>query len=308
MAQPSVGSAHLKTALGGVSIAYRNESYIGLDIFPAVPVNHQSDEYFIFDKSSWLRNEAGPRAPATRGPEGGYSLSSSAYACRPVSFTHLVPDELVDNADSPLNPLRDGTEFATDKVLLYLEVDVAADVFGNSVWSASATPGTTWDADASDPINDVAVGKETVVKAIGREPNVMVVGREVYTDLRKHPDLLAVVYPNMPITRGLLSAQQLATIFEVDKFLVGTAIYDSAAEGATASVGFVWGKHAWIGYVAPRPSLYTPSAGYVFAWKNREVKLFRRDEEEATAVRSAMNYDCKVTSADSGYLLKSIVA
>ena len=121
-----------------VSIAYRNANYIGNQVFPNVPVNHQSDEYFVFDKSSWFRNEAGPRAPGTRGPQVEYSISSCTYACRPISATKLVPDEIVDNADVPLQPRRDATVFATDKLLLFQEKDVADTVFAASTWTGSA--------------------------------------------------------------------------------------------------------------------------------------------------------------------------
>ena len=309
MAAPTLSQVHIKSANDRISIAYRNENYVATQLFPVIPVQHQSDEFFVFDKSSWFRNEAGPRAPGTRGPQSEYSISSCSYACRPVAHTALVPDEIVENADNPLDPRRQAIEFATDKVLLYLEVDVAAKAFGNSVWSSSATPGTTWDNDASDPITDVQVGVEAVVALIGREPNVMIMGRNVWTDLRTHPDLLALVYPaTAGPQRGLITPAQLATIFGVDKLLIGNAIYTTSAEGTTATYSFVWGKHALLAYVPPAAGLMVPAAGYIFAHKDRVVETFRRDEEKTDVFRVEMSYACQATAADAGYLFKSCVA
>ena len=315
--KPTVRDVHVDRPLTNVSIAYRNAGYIASQVFPVVPVNKMSDKFFVFDKASWFRNEAGLRAPGTRGPEVEYSLSSSTYACQPISATKVVPDEMVDNADDPLQPQRDATEFATDKVLLYMEYDVASSVFASSVWSASSTPTTTWDDDGSDPIKNVEVARETIVGTIGREPNVMVIGRNVWTDLKHHPDLLdRIKYTN---SGGVMTLPLLSTLFEIPKILVGNAIYTSTGEGArypssgtetdvTATYSFIWGKNAWIGWVPPNASLMQPAAGYVFAWKNRTAEVFRRVEEKSDAIRVEMHYDVKVTSPDAGYYLPSCVA
>lgn len=305
MAAPTRRQVHLTAALGNISIAYKNDSFIASEIFPVVPVQKQSDKYFIYEKTDWFRNEAAMRAPGTRGPLVEYSLTSDTYSCQPIAAGTLVPDEIVDNADNPLQPMRDAVEYATQKVMLKAEVDVAADVFGNSVWSGSATPSTTWDDDASDPLTDVEIGREYVVGLIGREPNVIVMGRNVWTDLRHHPDLLdRIKYTST----GVMTPQLLGQLFGVQKLLIGNAIYDSAAEGATSSYSYVWGKHLWIGFVPPNPGLMVPAAGYLFTWKNRQVETYRLGPEKTEFVRVEWHYDSKVTAADAGYLCKSCVA
>ena len=315
--KPTVRDVHIDRPLTNVSIAYRNAGYIASDIFPVVPVMHQSDKFYVFDKPYWFSNEAGLRAPGTRGPEVEYSLSSSTYACQPISATKVVADEMVDNADDPLQPQRDATEFATDKVLLYMEYDVASSVFASSVWSGSATPTTTWDDDASDPLQDIENARESIVSEIGREPNIMVIGREVWTDLKHHPDLIdRIKYTS---NGGIMTLELAARLFEVDRLLVGNAIYTTTGEGArypssgtetdvTVTYSYIWGKNAWLGWVPPNASLMQPAAGYILAWKNRTAEVFRREEEKADAIRVEMHYDVKVTSPDAGYYLPSCVA
>ena len=216
--------------------------------------------------------------------------------------------EIVANADSPLTPEREATEFVTDKLLLRLEKDVADLVFTAGNWTNTGTPnGGVWSGDSSDPINDVvgsSLVRETVRKAIGRYPNVCVLGAAVWASLQRHPDILDRVKYTQT---GVVTEQLVAALFGVDKLLVGRAIIDSAKEGATASIGDVWGSSAFFGYVAPTPGLMTPSAGSIFSWKNREVNQYREDQEHQTVYECVQNWDSKVTSADSGYLLTSCV-
>lgn len=293
-----------------ISVAYRNPGYIAETVFPNVPVEHQSDKYFVFDKASWFRNEAGPRAPGTRGPEVEYSISSSIYACKPVAATKTVPDEMVDNSDQPLQPRRDATEFVTDKVLMYLEVDVASHVFGSSMWSASGARSNSsgslyWDNDSSDPLADVEVARETIISNIGRVPNVMVMGREVWTHLKNHPDLLDRIRYS---ATGMITVDRARELLEIERILIGDSIYTTSAEGTTAAYSYIWGKFVWLGWVPPNAGLMVPAAGYVVSWKNRTIERYRRGEEKTDAIRCEMNYDVLLTSPDAGFLYKTVVA
>lgn len=320
MARPTHADQHIMTSLGNISIAYRNGSYIADQVFPTVPVLKQADKYWKFSKADWFRNEAGPRAPGTRAVEGGYSLSSDSYNCQEVAFGKVVADEEEDNADNPLTPRRTAIEFATDKILLNKEVQVASTVFDAGAWAASATPSPTWDDPASDVIQNIEVGKEALVKSIGREPNVVVMGREVWTDLRRHPDLLDM----FKYTRkGMITMAEFMGLFEFSKVLVGTAVYTTALDkdaeerttassstmtAVTTTFSWVWPNNMWLGYVAPSPALATASAGYVFSWKGREVRTFRREEEEATVYRVRESYDVHLTATDAGYEFINCVA
>ncbi len=272
-------------------------------------VNKQSDKYFTFTKGSWFRNDAGIRAPGTRTQRVDYTLTTSTYACNEFGAAKGVPDEIVANADNPLAPMREATEFVTDKLLMKVEIDVAAVVFGSSVWSSSANASIKWDDDTSDPIKEV-LGSSTAIKEvlrqyIGRYPNVCIIGATVYAALQRHSDLLdRVKYTN---TMYGINTQMLAQFFQIDKVLVGTAIYESAQEGATSSVADIWGKFAWFGYVPPSPGLMVPAAGYILSWKDRQVNQYREDQEHQNVVEALMNYDVVTTSADSGYLLKAVV-
>lgn len=309
---PSTLDVHVDQALSNISIAYRNENYIADQVFPIVPVKKQSDLYFVFEKSGWFRDEAGPRGVGARAPRVDYFIKRGGpYAAVEYAAAKGVPDEVVDNADNPLAPQREATDFVTEKLLLRLEVDVAGKVFTAANWTNSGAPNSganSWGNDTSDPINDV-VGpgnvRETLRQAIGRYPNTLVLGAKVFAALKRHPDLLDRVRYTSP-TYGI-DTGFLQKVFEVEKILIGTAIYDTAKEGAASTLTDVWGNSAWFGYVPPNPGLMTPAAGYVFAWRQRQVNRYRELEEHQDMIECLMSWATQITSPDSGFLLTSVV-
>ena len=306
MATPTTQQVHIDNALTNISIAYKNANYIADQIFPNVPVNHISNKYFIFTKSDWYRDEAALRAPGTRAQRVDYNISTGNYTCLEYAVAKGVADEVVMNADTPLRPMAEATEYVTDKLQLRKEKDVADLAFGNSVWSSSATPGTLWSNDSSDPIGDVNLAVDTVIQAIGRKPNKGVLGRGLWRHLIKHPDLLDRVRGGA--TNGnpaIVSPILIAQLFELEQILVGDSVIDSAAEGATASRAYVWGNHMLVAFVAGSASLMTPSAGYIFQFKSRQAATYREDQEHQSIVEILENWDAKVTATDAGYLVKS---
>lgn len=298
-------NVHFDRPLTNVSLAYRNESYVGPDIFASVPVNKLSDKFFTYNRGDWLRREAAVRAPGTRAPRAFFGVSTSAYSCVERAIATNVPDQVQDNADAPLDPLANGAMFVTDQIMLEMEADIAGDVFGTG-WAASATPSALWSASNSVPTTDVATAKDTIVKAIGREANTGVIGRGLWTYVSQNADILdRIRYAAGPSNPAIATVQAVAALFQLQRLLIGSAIYNSGLEGASDSIGYLWGNHLWVGYVAPNPSLMTPSAGYVFTYGQRQINRFYEDQERNTVVECTANWDARLVATDAGYLVKS---
>lgn len=307
MSKPTYQQVHTDTPLTNISVAYTPGQYIAGEVSPGLKVEKISGKYFTYTKADWLRNEADVRAPGTRAVRGGYGTSTTLYTCVEYAFSQSLPDEIVSNADSVLKPLEDGTRFVTEKVLLKLEKDVAADIFGTG-WSSSATPSTLWSNDSSDPLGDIETSVNSVVSAIGQEPNKGVIGRGLWRYLKNHPDVVdRIKYTAGPNSPAVVTLNAIAALGGLDagRLFVGTAIEDTGVEGGTSTVSYVWGNHLFVGYVAPNPSLLTPSAAYTFNFQNRIIERFREDQEHADVIVCRQNWDHKVVAADAGYLIKS---
>jgi len=305
MAEPTARQSHIDRALTNVSIAYSNAEYIFDQVFPIVPVAKQSNKYFTFAKNAWYRDETGVRAPGTRARRADYTLSTDSYLCVERALAKQVPNEVIENSDDPLRPLIRATEFVTDQILKAMEIDVLDNVFGSS-WSSSATPSTTWDNDAADPLGDIETGMFTVAKAIGREPNTGVIGRGLWRYLKNHPDIIdRLKYGQTPGGPAMVTVAGVAALAGLDRLLISRAVKDSGNEGADESIDFIGGNHLALLYVTSSPALDSPTAGYTFQWKARQVNRYIEDQEHAEVVEALASWDNKITAADAGYLIKS---
>jgi len=306
MPQPTQQMVHVDKAMSNVSIAYSNAEYIGTKVFPAVQVGKETDEYFIYEKGDWFRDEATQRAPGQAPNVAGFNLSTCPYVCINYAIRTEVPDEVRDNADEPIQPNRDAVEFGTNLIELALERRIASLVTTVGGWANSTSPTTQWGTDTSDPFTDIKTGVATVRNSIGKRPNTIVMGAEVWDELMIHPDLVARA--QYTILGGLLQPDQLGKLYNIPQVLIGESIYNTAGEDVTVSMSNIWGKNLWIGYVAPTATLKTATAGITIRWNARQVNRHRIDDEYKT-VFDVQEYTDEVrTASDAGYLIESAVA
>jgi len=326
MPQPNINSVHIDAILTNISIAYmqNTDNYIADKVFPIIPVDKRSDKFFTYTKNDWFRDEAQRRAPATESAGGGYNLSTGSYSADVFAFHKDVPDQITANADSPLNPLREAAEFVTNRLLLRREIQFVSDFMQAGVWGATvtgtagtATPGTfatQWsNYTSSDPIEDIEEGKADILSATGMEANTLVLGYEVFRQLKNHPDLVDRIKYTSSQT---ITTDMMAAMFDIPRVIVSKAVKATNLEGATEAYAFATGKTALLAHVAPQPGLMTPSAGYTFSWTGVSGGLgatigtsqFRMDSIRADRVEAEMAFDNKIIGADLGYFWNSIVA
>jgi hypothetical protein len=325
MPQPTPSDVHVDSILTSMSVAYiRNQGvYVATQVFPIIEVDKQSGIYFIYNKNDWMRDEAQRRAPATESAGGGYTLSTDGYNADKYAFHKDVPDEVRFNQDAPIDSDRDATEFVTQKLLLRQERQWAADFFVPSIWgttitgvAAGPTGGQTlqWSVSTSDPKADITAAKRAMRILTGFEPNVLVVGSDVWDVLEVHPKLISrIQYTNADVS---LSPQLVARYLGIDKLVIGKSTVATNVEGETEAYADIYGKSALLAYVPARPGLLTPSAGYIFAWRQISPNLaspvaisrFRMEQIKADRVEGEIAFDDKLVAADLGYFYTSIVA
>lgn len=316
--QPTPQDLHVNAALTQLSIGYRNPAYVADQVFPIVRVNKQSDIIPAYDQSHWFRDNAQVRAPGTVSTGGGYTVDTSAtYFCNHWSRRFEIPDPLRRNADAPFDLDSDATRFVTDKIQMRREVAFAAAHFTTSVWGADRVGGTDFaqwsDYGASDPVVDIDTYKDNVEARIGAEANKMLLGKQVHLQLKNHPVLMDRIKYTQ---RAQLTADLIASLLEIDSYLVGRSIYTTTIEGtAEASVTYtrIWGKNALLLHVPSAPSLLTPAAGYTFVWQIvpnalQYIKRMRNEEREIDIIEANSYFDQKVTAARAGEFLSAAVA
>jgi hypothetical protein len=297
-------SAYTQT-LTKVGLKYMQDpaKFKATKIFPMCPVNLMSSTFVTYDKSYWFKNEAGIRTPATESTGSRHGRGTSAYVCQDVSHHEDVAEEYINNDPEPLNPLTSATRRVSQIISTFDEVDWATRFFISSAgWTAGTAPTTKWDVADSTPLEDIDAWKRTMEAATSMEPNKIVMGKGVFDVLKRH----AQVKEQVKYTSASnVTKELLAAIFEVDEIVVLTAVYDSAAYGASASMDYIAADHFLMLHTTDSPSLESPSAGYNFAWtgygtNGYKVKTIDQPNRGATRVEVHNYHDMRQIAGDLG--------
>lgn len=329
MPQPTQTQVHANVPLTNISIAYIQSTadFVADKVFPIVPVDKKSDSYYTYKKNDWFRDEAKRRAPGTESAGSGYNLDhDSNFDCKTWAFHKDVPWDIRNNEDPGIDMDRDATEFVTQRLLIRRERLFQDNYFKAGVWGLDyigvvGAPGANqfrqWsDYANSDPINDIKTGRLYIKSITGFRPNILLLGEEVFEGLKQHPDIL----DRYKYTQaGVITADLIAKVFEVDRIVIGGAVYATNEEGAAVEAySFVYGKKALLCYSAPSPGLLKPSAGYIFAWKNLAnniqsgfgvaIDKFPMRQLKADRVEGEIAVDPKLVATDLGVFFETAVA
>lgn len=323
---PDRSDLHIDKALTNMSVQYLQDesNFIAGQVFPMVPVQKQSDRYFVYKKEDWFRDDAQERAPGTESAGGDYDIDNTpTYFCRKYAFHKDVFEEDRANADDPLTPDEDAVAFVTDKILLNKENNWARTFFKTGVWGtdlrgdAAAAVGKVvyWDDYAnSSPIEDITAASTAQAEVTGKRPNTIVMGRRAYDALKNHPDFLDRVKYTQ---KGVVTTDLIAQMFDVDRVLVANAIQNTAKKGQQAAMSFILGNHVLLCYTTNAPRLKTATAGYTFVWTGLmgsnalggRINRFSMPHLGigTERIECELAYDMKVIAADMGTFIENAV-
>jgi hypothetical protein len=321
------GSVHIDRALTQISVAWPTGNLAGDALFPSVSVMKQSDKYYVFGREGWLP-ETDYRAPGTAANEvAGAALSLDTYYAQEHSLQIAVTDEERQNADPPIAPDRDGTNIITSKIMLGREriIQTIATTTANYASGLSTTLSGTaqWsDYANSDPISDLRTAKVAINARIFTDPTVAVIPYQVMAKLEDHPDFLERIKYS---ERAIFSPELLASVLGFQRVVVPGVGINTANQGQSATLGYLWGKDVVIAYVPPAPGLRIPAYGYEFTWSGsgggqaQYVDRWREDRRKSDVIRVCRYYDVKLVAqgdpgssdagkAIAGYVIKAAVA
>ncbi len=323
---PTKSQAHIDKALTNISVAYMQDenSFIADKVFPKIPVKKQSDVYFVYNKGDFFRDEARVRGGASESVGGEYGVEASdPYYAKVWAFHKDVTEQERANSDEPLSCDQDATDFVTQKMLIKKEVVWASKYFKTGVWTSElagvdSTPSSTqaikFNLTTSDPIAVVTNQIVEMASQTGFKPNTLVMSPKVFFALKNHAAILDRIKYTQ---KGIVTADLLATLFEVENVYIPWGVVNSATQGETDVIDFIMGNHMLLCYINPKPALKKPSAGYIFTWTglegagafgNRIVRLPMDQLGLGTErIEGEIAFDCKVVAQDLGVFFKDIV-
>lgn len=307
---PLITAVKFDQLLTNISIQFAAapDGYLADMVLPPVPVQKESAAYWVYDKSRMDAPDS-KRAPRSAYNRIDWNVSTDTYLCEQYGLEGEIDDEERKNAAAPLDLDVDTTEIVTDMVLNGREKRVADMVLSTAVVTQNTTlvGALQWsDGAGSDPLNDVAVGRQAIRSGSpGYLPNAMVCGHQVFEKLKLHPDIKEVVKYT---ERSIITKPILAAVFEVDEFIVGNVSRRSSKEGVADAFTDVWGKDALLFYKERRPSLKRASFGYQMRQNDLRVFRYREDKIDTDVIRVNEKQDEKIVSVALGYLIKAAVA
>lgn len=315
---------HKDQMLTQISVGWPNNEFVGPMMLPQVGVRKQSDKYYEFGHEAWTPPVGEDlRAPGTVAKEiPGLEVSQQSYFAQEHALTIAVTDEEKENADSPLNPLQDGTELVTSQLLLVRELAMhtllttaanyatghSTTLSGTDQWSDHTTP--------SDPIGDHRALRSQIHSAIFLEPTKEIIPYQVMAQLEDHPQIIERIKYS---ERAILTPEIMSNFFGGMQIIVPGVGYNSANPGQTAALGYIWGKDVVAAYVPPRPGLKVPAFGYEFVWgygggTPMVTERWYDNDRVAEIIRVRRRYDIKMVAVDgsgdsiAGYVIKAAVA
>lgn len=306
---PVPSQLRTNAAHSGLSVRYSNAEYIADRAFPArTDITKDEGTINVYDKSNLRATDsAGPLSPRAAAPEVDWAPATAvSYVLERRAFKELVLQDAIDNADEVYDPEEDAVLNLTDRLLVLREIGAATAAFTAANWTSTTTlSGTSqWSDDTSNPLDTIETGMSTTFA----RPNHIIMGEQVWNELRHHPD---VVQRYQYTSGGGVSRAQFGSLFDIPEanILVGCAKKITSEQGVTDTSGFIWGKHMLLARIEPSPGARSMTAQATLQRRiPREVTEWASNDPEGTWKKVEDRYLHKVTAADLGYLIVDAVA
>ena len=314
---PPVGQLHIDSALSNLSVKYRNTAMIWPLALPLIPVKKRSDKYFTYNKADSFTLADDTVFPKAMPNEMDWGTSTGNYSVTDHAFADWLPEEVIENADTPLQPEVDTNEYLNLLLDIAEEERVANLIFNINNYAtgnSQTNSGTSqWSNTNSTPIADIQNAIESCFGPEGRA-NTLVMGIDTWKALRIHPQILDAVKAATRLQGsggGVATRDEVATLFAVEKILVGRARYNTAKQGQTPAFARLWGKHCAALYVDPDPGIRSIMFGCTFVEMQRQTQRWfdpRRGVKGAHYLKVAWNSAEAVIASDCGYLIQNATA
>lgn len=316
-----VKDVHINQALTNVAIGYHPQGLIAEQIFPVVPVAHETDYFYIWDRADAFRREHTLRADGAESNEVEFKTTRDTYSCEEYALKVGVTDREIGNADSVLQLKISKQRRLQDKLLVDMEYRVANLVATVTNWDSSMYVTLSGNNQFNDPgfyqkqnstpsssiESRIDVGKEAIrVACGGLEPNVIII-----------PSAVAKVIKRDKVIRDLIKYTHQDLLVDGDlpqtlwglKVIIPKGSYATTAEGASSdTLADIWGKNIILMYVNPNPAVDAVSAGYIFRSRPWQTTEWREEWKKRDVIETGYIQAEKITSTFAGYVIKDCIS
>lgn len=278
MALSNNSDLHIDGLLTQMAINYKPQNMIADMIAPVIPVEKKSDGYPVFSRFENFAVEDAERAPGAEAKKIQRSVGSGNYNCRNYALGYDVPIEDTANMDAGLRyELDSGASrylinklyLAKEKRVITLAVasaNVGSVFVVNSVWGGGLSSN-------GDPMQAIEAGKDYLRGLTGQKPNSIWFGYKAWQNFRRSYHTRNLI-KGVNNGGGFVSREQAQSLLELDRFLVGEALWHTRNEAygvgsptAAMSLNNPMDDNVILYYAPTVPSRDDPSWMYGFDWR-----------------------------------------
>ena len=310
----------VEARLTQIALAVKPQGLIADQVLPRIPVPGKK---FIYSKLNVAEQFTIPDTKVGRASYpnevefGGTDVTDS---CEDYGLDDFVPNsDLQLAAGTNFNPMGMATEGITTLLELAREKRAADLLFTKSNYNGSLSTtlsGTSqWSHADADPVSALLTAADSLLV----RPNLLVIGRAVWTVLRRNSKVVAAVLGKTKsgaalTAAGVLDQQAVADLFEVDTILIGEPFANTAKPGQTASYSRLWGKHAAllrIDSAVRTTTMALPTFGFTAQYGSRiagNIPDPKRGLHGGQTVRVGESLKELISWQDAGYFWENAVA
>ena len=289
---------------------------IATDVLPELEVQEESSTISVVTREGLLK-----RADPKRGSGGTYNridteTEDKDYTCKDYGLEGRLPDEKRKKFATDFDAEEVTVKTLHTKMAIEQEIRAAAAVFNTTTWDTgnaalyTDNSGSPWDNIATKIIAQVLAAVEKVRANTGVTPNALVLSKAQLVNILQNTEILSRFPGAAVITKKMLEGA-LASIFGLDKLVVGGQVYDSAKEGQAFVGSDVWSDdYAMVAKVAQKgDSMETPCIGRTCVWAPDApeiitVEQYREEQTRSDVFRTRQYVTELICDAYFGHLMK----
>jgi hypothetical protein len=286
---------------------------IGALVAPITPVDLKAGTYAAITRESTTRVVSMKRAPKAGYQRDSIVFEDKAYATEEYGLEDPVDDSDARNWSRDFDLKFESGRVIAEKLMRGHEMRVAAAVFNTTTFTGSelftdVSGSAPWSAAGSDVQAAVRAAKQKIRTNSGLRPNTLVINDVTLDHLRANTILRgAFQYTAFPTDEAL--TQVLASWLDVERVLVGSAVYNSADEGLAFSGARIWSNlYAMLCYTGDQ-SLARPSLARTMLWREDSpnpiiAEEYRDERVRGDVLRVRHNTGELIQDPYFGHLLK----
>ncbi len=292
------------------AVGYTNADFISHVILPRVVVPSRGAKIIKFDKASFRKANT-RRAPGAKRERIQFGYDAGPVSVHQHALDAVVPIEVSQEATKGpgINMSTTSVENVLAMLSLTREIEAAELLLDEAKYAANnkeTLSGTSlWSEAGSNPEADIKEAKSQIRKRIGRDPNLLTLSPSAFEALNCHPK----IKEQFKYTSSeSVTEEMLAKYFQLEKVVVGKAVYipDDAPDDADAQD--VWGNDAILSYSPMNNQNYLrPAFGYTYELdKGTFVRKGHFDESCDSWIHPLnMEEAPQLTCADAGFIFKN---